>query len=291
MANSSLGNLGNLLAGNSVTGLGSGVAGYFTNPLGDLDQLGSWLTNATEEGPSQVSAPGGGGNLAGDTYEGQFGNLVSNVPVLGGAAGNLLSGLFGSKPSVPNPTSTANSAILGDISNLGNEGTLAQGTTEINASDAALPYEMNLPGYEGNLQQASTNTSQELSGQLPQDVQNLISTQAAERGVATGQGANSPNTNASLLQDLGLTSLQEQQTGQNNLNSLIGETPTGQSFNTQSDQVTPEQEQAAQLLSNEIAAAPDPVLSGLMSMFGLGGGSGGGGSGGGGGIGAIAGLL
>jgi hypothetical protein len=250
-----------------------------TSPINQIEGAAgnlNWLETilAGDQGASTVTAPGGGGNLSGSTYLGQGGNLISGIPGVGGIASGLLSGFFGSKPSVPDPTATANQAIVGDISNLGNLGQLAEGTSEISAESAAIPYEMNLPGYDANLNQAATNTAQELSGQLPQDVQNQIQEAAAERGIATGQGAGSPNANAALLQDLGLTSLQEQQMGQQNLSQLIGETPTGQTYNTQSMEVTPEAEQAAQLLSNEIAASPDPILSGLMNMFGgaLGGG-------------------
>ena len=102
---------------------------------------------------------------------------------------------------------------------------------------------------------------------MPQDVQNLIASQAAERGVSTGQGAGSPNANASYLQALGLTSLGQEQSGLTGLEGLIGATPTGQGFSAQSGFVTPEQQQAGQLAANQEAAAPDPQAAGLMNTF------------------------
>lgn len=218
-------------------------------------------SNSYQPDPSEKGF-GGAGNLTGEDQ--QMPSFLNNEFVdPGGIVSGLLTGIFGGKYQVPNPTSTANQGILGDISNLGNLGNLAEGSTEISAESAAEPYEMNLPGYEENLSQAAGNAGSELEGVIPQDVQDLIQNQAAERGIETGQGADSPDSNASLLQDLGLTSLGEEQTGLQGLEGLIGSTPTGQQFNTSSFEVTPEQEQAAQLAANEEAAAPQPQLAGL----------------------------
>jgi hypothetical protein len=218
-----------------------------------------------QPGQSNASTAGGGGNgsLAGNTYQGAFGNLANDVPLLGG----LLQSLYGSKYGIPNPTSSAAAAIGGNIGNLGADTALTEGADATSALGAALPFEINLPGYESNLSQAATNTGEELQGEVPQDVQNLLAEQAAERGISTGQAPGSPDTNAAYLQALGLTSIGQEQQGQSNLSQLIGETPTGPAFNPSSMFVTPEQQQAAQLASNQEAAAPDPQAAGLLNTF------------------------
>ena len=214
-----------------------------------------------------VQGGGGNGNLAGTIYNGQFTNSVSNIPLVGGAIGSGLDAMYGTKYSVPDPTATAGSAVSGNLANLGNIYNLTQGADTAAAAGAAIPYQMNLPNYEANLTQASTNVGSELSGQLPPDVMRLLQTNAAERGVAGGFGANNPNTSASYLQALGLTSLGEQQQGLQGLEQLISGTPTGPQFNPSSMFVTPEQQEQAQLLANEEAAAPDPELAGLANTF------------------------
>lgn len=58
---------------------------------------------------------------------------------------------------------------------------------------------------------------QQLTGQLPRDVQANINQMGAERGIATGMPG-SPNANAATMKALGLTSLGLQQQGLENLN-------------------------------------------------------------------------
>lgn len=208
-----------------------------------------------------------------------FSSLVSGIAgqdasVLGGAnltgasgTGGFLGSLYGQVPGVSNPLQSTTGAIEGNVADLGQNAKLAQGTDIISAEGAQLPYLMNLPGYQSMLNQDVTNTSQELSGQVPQDVQNQIQEAAAERGVATGQDPSSPNNTAAYLQALGLTSLGEQQTGASNLSQLIGETPTGQQYSPESMFTTPQDEQAANQAVQNAQAAPDPGLSGIFSSI------------------------
>jgi hypothetical protein len=227
--------------------------------------LGSWGQSA----PSQANGnPAGGGSLGGDTYEGQFSNSISDIPGIGNSLEGILSSIYGTKYGVPDPTQTAGAAIGGNLGNLGADTSLTLGTDTTAAEGAALPYQMNLPDYGGMLQSASGNVSQELSGQLPTDVQNQIEQAAAARGVSTGQGAGSPNTNAAMLSSLGLNSLQMQNQGMQGFGQLMGQTPTGAQFNPASMYVTPEQQQAAQLAANEEAASPDPQAVGLANTLG-----------------------
>lgn len=215
--------------------------------------------------PSAVTAPGGVGTLGGSTYEGSFGNATASIPGIGGALNSLLTSLYGSKPATENPVSSSAQAIKGNTQNLGANSNLTLGTDTITAAGAELPFNLNLPGYQDMLSTATGNTQEQLQGEVPQDVVNQISQQAAERGIATGEAPGSPNANASFLQNLGLTSQNETATGQSNLNNLIAETPTGQSFNPSSMFVTPAAQQSADQYSNTIAAAPDPQASGLLN--------------------------
>lgn len=194
------------------------------------------------------------------------GNPQQNLLGTGGTGG-VLGELYGQVPGVADPTASAGAATVGNRQNLQDIANLSYGADTISAAGAALPFSMNLPDYSGMLQSASGNTSAELSGEVPQDVVNLLQQQGAERGAATGQGPNSPNTNAAYLQALGLTSIGQQQTGQSNLSSLIGETPTGASFSPATMFVTPEQEQSAMQAVQNAEAAPDPAASGLFSSI------------------------
>jgi hypothetical protein len=214
--------------------------------------------------PTQ-SAPAAPGDLGGSTYEGAFSNSVASLPLLGGAANSLLTSLYGSKPATADPVDTAQTAIMGNLANLGDISQLTLGTDTTAAQGAQLPYLQNLPNYTGMLQSETGNVGQELQGQLPTDVQNQIQEAGAQRGIATGQGAGSPNTGASELADLGLTSLNMNQLGQQGFGQLMQQTPTGQSFNPANEFVTPAEEQEAQQYANTIAAAPDPEAAGLMN--------------------------
>ena len=209
---------------------------------------------STSTGPSTTSVAS---TLGGNTQS----------PTFGGGIGGWLGDVYGSKYGIPNPVSTAGSAISGNLSNMYGISSLTEAADAASGAGVQSEYLNNLPDYMGMLNSASTNAATDLSGAVPQDVQSQLQQSAAERGVSTGQGPNSPNTNAAYLRALGLTSLGMQQTGMQDFNQLYQDTPTGTQFNPSSMMVTPEQEQAAQLAANQEAAAPDPELTGLMSNF------------------------
>lgn len=202
------------------------------------------------------------GTVPGSTNVGSNPTLASMS-----GTGGFLGSLYGQIPGVANPISSAAQATSGNRSNLTNIANLTQGADSISASGAALPFEMNLPGYNSMLDTASVNTQQDLSGQVPQDVQNQLQEQAAERGVATGEAPGSPNTTAAYLQALGLTSLGQEQTGMSNLSQLMAQTPQGASYNPANSFVTPAQQQDANQAAQTAQAAPDPGESGLVSAI------------------------
>lgn len=165
---------------------------------------------------------------------------------------------FGGIPSVPNPVSNTGDVITGDTSQLPSVGALTTGTATANATGAAAQYQQNLPQYNDLIGTSSSDILSNLHGVLPPDVMNLISQQGAERGVATGS-PESPNSDAAFLQSLGLTSLGLENTGETQLNSAIGRTPTGPQVNAQAYQTTPAQQQNASQLQSELLAAPIPA--------------------------------
>jgi hypothetical protein len=227
----------------------------------------SQILPVSQQSTPAVTVPGGGGSLPGSTYTGALGSSVNSIPFLGGAAEGLLSSLYGSKYGIPNPGQTAGAAISGNLGNLAGIYGLSTGADTASGAGVQSEYLANLPDYTGLLTTATGNVGQELQGDVPADVQRNLQTAAAERGVTTGQGANSQNDNASYLQALGLTSIGQMQTGMQGFNQLYQDTPTGPAFNPSSMLVTPEQQQAAQLAANQEAAAPDPQAAGLLNTF------------------------
>lgn len=171
------------------------------------------------------------------------------------------SGAYGSVPVVPDPSSSASTAITGDISNLADLYDLARSTNQFNTGQALSQYQSNLPNYDAMVGQSSQNILNNLQGKVSDDVVSQLTQNAAERGVATGLGTGSANYNTALLKALGLTSMGLQQTGENQLTSAVQRTPTSQLFNTSSFLVTPEQQQEAQMYANYYASMPNPTTA------------------------------
>jgi hypothetical protein len=226
-----------------------------------------------------------------------------------GFAANLglgLAGGYGSKPKVAmwkpvSPQTSQSQSLLGNLSNFGDITKLGQQYTDyMTQQQNAL-----LPGYSANLAKGESDTGQllgdassMLSGDLPPDVIAQIQRSDAF-GAMSGGYAGSEMSHNLTARDLGLNSLQMMQQGA----SMLGQggnsaqqwaSLAGQDImNPASQFVTPQQQQAADLqnqllklqtLQNKfnVAAAPDPMLSGAMNAAGtLFGSSGGGGGGGG----------
>ena len=218
-------------------------------------------------------------STSGRTKKAGVGQTQTSQPAVNDPVGayisNLLgttqsgSGVWGSVPNVPDPTSTAGAAISGDIANLGSLFGLAGATNTFNNQQAIAPYIANLPGYQGMVNQSSQNILAGLEGKLPPDVIALLQQQGAEGGVAQGMGPGSDNVNSAYLRSLGLTSLGQQQQAEQNLTGAIQRTPTAPLFNVASFMNTPADQQAAQMAANMYASAPNPQQQGqfLMSLF------------------------
>lgn len=184
---------------------------------------------------------------------------------LGGAGTQAGSGAFGAVPTVPSLQSTQGQAIGGNLANLGSLSGLTGQLNQLTATQAALPYQLNLPNYSSMLSANTGNILSNLQGQIPGDVSAQLQQLGAERGIATGNPG-SPNSNAALLRALGQTSLGLQTQGAQQFNQAIASTPTGAQFNPAQFLVSPAEQQQAQYAANTLAAAPNPNLAAATSL-------------------------
>lgn len=203
--------------------------------------------------PSAATASLGGSTLPGAA-------TLAPGPATGGK------GAFGLVPGTPNPISTAAGSIAGNQANLPALSKLGTDTTRLSAGLAQLPYQLNLPNYMGNLGQAAANVSSNLAGVISPTTSNVITRQAAERGVGMGAAPGSPNAQTNWLGVLGQTSEQLQALGAQQLGQMIAQTPTGQPFNVAGQQTTPGDLQYWQDVANVRGAAPDPTQAAQANL-------------------------
>lgn len=174
---------------------------------------------------------------------------------------------------------------------------LAQLSTSLNVADQAELDRIladSIPGYQQIQAKRSANTLAQLEGRLPEDVQRQLYGSSVARALQGGYGG-SPAARNLAVSDLGLSSLELMQLGQQNAANLIQSTPMINPVSAAQMTITPQQ--VLQLRSNERAqrmgaqtnAASAPSSSAVWgsSLGQLGGvllGSGLGGMGGGGGV-------
>lgn len=151
------------------------------------------------------------------------------------------------------PTGAAGAGLGYDLSKGADISKLSEMINTINLNAQKAANQARIPNDPALEAQSSKVIGQELQGEVPQDVQNLLAQQAAERGVATGVGTDSPNANAAYLRALGLTSLGQIQEGQQNLTSAVGRNPVARTFDPSTQLLTPDQ--AAQLNLGYISEA------------------------------------
>lgn len=180
--------------------------------------------------------------------------------------------------SFPGQTTTFQAGAPGDI------GSLTALINSLNVGGQTSANAARIPGGPALEAQSSGNISQELAGQVPADVINLLGQQAAERGIGMGSPG-SANTNAEYLQSLGLTSLGLEQTGQQDLTAALNRNQAAPLFDPTSQLMTPYQ--AGQLNLQEQGFAAQQAQQALENsrykqgsqlMPGPGGGGGGSGS-------------
>lgn len=182
------------------------------------------------------------------------------------------------------PTGAGAAATSFDISQTKELGQISDIINQINKAAQTSALNARIPGAAALETKSSANIGQELSGQVPSDVTALLQQQAAERGVATGVGPTSPNANAAYLRALGLTSLQQEQMGQQNLTAADARNPAAPIFDPTKLLMTPEQLAATNLgyMSEADRTALEQERLALEAARGGGGGGGRGFYGGGG---------
>ena len=139
--------------------------------------------------------------------------------------------------------------------NLASGPNLASLTNLVNQLNIGAQQQANaarIPNATGLETQSSANIGSELSGTLPQDIITQLGQQAAERGVAIGSPG-SDNTQSSLLRALGLTSLDLQQLGQQNLTAAYGRNPVAKLFDPTTQLITPYQQGSLNNQANQLA--------------------------------------
>ncbi|HTQ49257.1 MAG TPA: hypothetical protein VMJ12_01005 [Candidatus Acidoferrales bacterium] len=144
---------------------------------------------------------------------------------------------YGSVPGPTTPYDTASQAVSGSAS-LG---------TQVYSQ---------LPGYQASLGNIGENIQAETSGQVPEDVIELLKQQGAEGGVSTGAASN-----AAYLKALGLTSLGLENTGLQQFESVLPNLPGAAMANNPNFYVTPGLAYEAGVNNQELAAAPNPMAA------------------------------
>lgn len=224
------------------------------------------------------------------TFPSYPGGAIGGASVMPGAPGVTGQGAFGLVPQKTNPLWAASQAIGGNVSNLAELTQLGTGTTKLAGDLAAMPFQQNLPGYEGMISEATKGIMENLAGEI--DFEKLQQ-YMAQRGTGSGLAPDSPLNKQRLMQALAQDITQTKALGMQQLNAAIGRTPTGQPFNIAGQQITPGTMQEAQWGANIAGAAPDPTMAAQANLdmllraieAGRAGGMGGmGGYGGGGGI-------
>jgi len=198
------------------------------------------------------------GSQIGALFGGLFGDAGQNFAGLQGGASKV----FGSKPKVAdftalNLTEEQKKALQGNLSNADAMETLLNRL---------------IPGWSANLAQAQKNNTSLLQGQIPQDVQDKILRNSAYQSFAGGFGG-SGMSHALTARDLGLTSLDLQQQGNNSAQQwakLAENTYSPLIIDTaQQAQATAANNagrQANQQYKYNVAAAPDPGAAGVFNL-------------------------
>ncbi|HEX6827230.1 MAG TPA: hypothetical protein VF077_13005 [Nitrospiraceae bacterium] len=158
---------------------------------------------------------------------------------------------------MPNPVSTAQQAIGGNLANLPELQRMAALINQFNTGQGLADYNAALPGYGAMVGQSSQNIQDLLAGRVSDDEVRRNAQWAAERGIMIGSPG-SQNQNAALLEALNLTSRQLQAQGEQALTGAIARTPVPPQFNIQQFLTSPEDQQAAQMAANLYASAPNP---------------------------------
>lgn len=122
-----------------------------------------------------------------------------------------------------------------------------------------------LPGYATDLSNVGANITSETAGEIPASVLAQLGQNAASSGVATGTSGGAGNM-AGYLRGLGLESLQETQTGQQDLQSMVQSLPGYGVANNPNFYTTTGQQYESGVQNNLNAAAPNPYAAAMAGL-------------------------
>ncbi len=200
-----------------------------------------WYTNPPVGSSSDnVSKGGGTGNLTGSAYD--------------------YSDTYGGKANVPDPTSSAASAISGSKGNLASLYDLGSSLNAYQTQQANAAQESLTPGYTANMDKWSSDIADLLAGKVSSGTTNTISQAAAERGISSGIQGSQANQ-SDLLRALGLTSEGLQAQGATQLTQQIAASPKVNLFDYNSYLTSPGDVQSAQYAANTIGSAAVPATA------------------------------
>jgi hypothetical protein len=124
---------------------------------------------------------------------------------------DFIAGMIDKKPKVPNAPNVnaeeqTRSAISANQQNLGALKTTANDLNTFNFDQLQGMLRKSIPGYDNLLSKTRGVIDSQLSGEIPQDVQDQIQRSGAVRSIGGGYGGSGMNRNL-VARDLGLTSL------------------------------------------------------------------------------------
>lgn len=136
---------------------------------------------------------------------------------------SIFSNFFSKPQSLP---TLSPNQVLGDVSGQASQipglSALTGASNDATNSQFRNAIGQVLPGYQNALNTSMANTNSFLNGQLPADVISQIQRSSAFRALQGGYGAGSGMGLSGTARDLGLTSLQLTQLGQQNLGQDLG---------------------------------------------------------------------
>lgn len=173
-------------------------------------------------------------------------NLDSTYAVVDSASPDnaiVNTGLSGGKKKVSAPApiplpTIASKPITSSVTNAQAPGSLSANMPKsLSVSPAQQAgNEASETAFNDLMKQMSTVAGSQLKGEIPADVEAQVRMQAAEKGLFNGLGANGPANRALTARDLGLTSMQIQQQGQQAGQALAGLAESRRQFNVSSEQ-------------------------------------------------------
>jgi len=198
---------------------------------------------------------------------------------------SFMQDIFGRKPTVPqlpslNLQTEASKAIAGNVANAPAAEALVSQANTFTQQQIQSMLEQAIPGYSSLVSGVTGDISSMVKGELPADVKAQVQASTAASAVAGGYGGSGMAGNLTA-RDLGLTSLNLMQSGISTAESWMQEMDTlfgPGMLNVSSMFVSPGQQAAfdveernaqfqRQWMQNQIAAMPDPVLSGINTQI------------------------